>query len=62
MIPYNEWLALARRYDAVVDFASPMTAWTPQMLVSYRPLRQSERTHENLFPVCYQANHQVLRA
>mgnify|MGYP003587146185 CR=1 FL=1 len=36
MKPYNEWLALARRYDKAVDFGSPMSAWTPAMLKEYR--------------------------
>jgi hypothetical protein len=30
--PYNEQLALARRWDKAVDFGSPMSAWTPDML------------------------------
>ena len=34
--PYNEWLAIARRYDAVVDFGSPMTAWSVNMLKAYK--------------------------
>lgn len=36
MKPYNEWLALARRYDKVVDYGSPMSAWTPAMLKARR--------------------------
>ena len=36
MTPYNEWLIQARRYDKVVDFGSPMSAWTPAMLKQYR--------------------------
>lgn len=29
---YNEWLVTARRWDKAVDFGSPMSAWTQQML------------------------------
>jgi hypothetical protein len=36
MAPYNEWLMLARRYDKAVDFGSPMSAWTPEMLKQHR--------------------------
>lgn len=34
--PYNEWLVIARRYDAVVNFGSPMTAWSVDMLKAHR--------------------------
>lgn len=34
--PYNEWLAIARRFDKVVDFGSPMTAWSIDMLKAHR--------------------------
>jgi len=34
--PYNEWLAIARRFDSAVDFGSPMTAWSFNMLKAYR--------------------------
>lgn len=30
--PYNEQLARARCWDKAVDFGSPMSAWTPEML------------------------------
>ena len=36
MKPYNDWLEIARRWDACVDFASPMSAWTPAMWATYR--------------------------
>lgn len=29
--PYWEQIMLARRWDRVVDFGSPMSAWTPEM-------------------------------
>ena len=34
--PYNEWLAIARRFDKVVDFGSPMSAWSIDMLKAHR--------------------------
>ena len=34
--PYNDWLAIARRYDAVVDFGSPISAWSVNMLKAYK--------------------------
>ena len=34
--PYNKWLAIARRYDKSVDFGSPMTAWSVNMLKAHR--------------------------
>ena len=34
--PYNEWLAIARRFDAAVNFGSPMTAWTGKMLKAHK--------------------------
>lgn len=34
--PYNEWLAIARRYDKSVDFGSPMTAWSANMLKAHK--------------------------
>lgn len=32
MKPYIEWLNLAKRYDKIVDYGSPMTSWTKEML------------------------------
>ena len=34
--PYNEWIAIARRFDAAVNFGSPMTAWSVNMLKAHR--------------------------
>ena len=34
--PYNEWLVIARRFDKVVDFGSPMSAWSMDMLKAHR--------------------------
>ena len=34
--PHNEQLTLARRWDKCVDFGSPMSAWTPEMLEVHR--------------------------
>lgn len=34
--PYNDWLAIARRFDAAVDFGSPMSAWSVNMLKAHR--------------------------
>ena len=33
---YNEWLAIARRFDKAVDFGSPMSAWSADMLKAHR--------------------------
>ena len=33
--PYNEWIAIARRFDAAVNFGSPMTAWSVNMLKAH---------------------------
>lgn len=33
--PYNEWLAIARRFDKAVDFGSPMSAWSVNMLKAH---------------------------
>ncbi len=33
--PYMEWVLLAQRWDKSVDYGSPITAWTPQMLKDY---------------------------
>lgn len=34
--PYNEWLAIARRFDKSVNFGSPITAWSVDMLKAHR--------------------------
>jgi hypothetical protein len=34
--PYNDQLEIARRWDACVDFGSPMSSWTPAMWETYR--------------------------
>jgi hypothetical protein len=34
--PYNEWLAIDRRFDKVVDFGSPVSAWSVNMLKAHR--------------------------
>ena len=34
--PYNEWLAIARRFDAAINFGSPITAWSINMLNAHR--------------------------
>lgn len=34
--PYNEWLAIARRFDKSVNFGSPITAWSADMLKAHR--------------------------
>lgn len=31
MKPYTEWINLAKRYDKIVDYSSPMTSWTKEM-------------------------------
>lgn len=33
---YQEWILNAQRWDKAVDFASPITAWTPAMLAQKR--------------------------
>ena len=32
----NDWLAIARRFDKVVDFGSPVSAWSADMLKANR--------------------------
>lgn len=44
--PYNEQLAIARRWDKAVDFASPMSAWTPEMLAEYPSKKQEGETND----------------
>lgn len=39
--PYNEQLALARRWDKCVDFGSPISSWTLEMLQEYRRLHET---------------------
>ena len=34
--PYNDWLAIARRFDKVIDFGSPMSTWSVNMLKAHR--------------------------
>ena len=34
--PYNEWIAIARRFDKAVDFGSPMSAWSANMLKAHK--------------------------
>lgn len=34
--PYNEWLAIACRFDKSIDFGSPMSAWSVNMLKAHR--------------------------
>lgn len=41
--PYWEQIMLARRWDRVVDFGSPMSAWTPEMFKE----RQKGGQHED---------------
>ena len=36
MQTYSHWLSLAKRFDKIIDFASPMSAWNPDMLKAYR--------------------------
>lgn len=31
MKTYSHWLSLAKRYDKIVDYGSPVTAWTNEM-------------------------------
>lgn len=32
MKPYMEQILLAQRWDKAIDYGSPISAWTPQML------------------------------
>lgn len=34
--PYNDWLVIARRFDKVVDFGSPVSAWSGNMLKAHK--------------------------
>ena len=36
MQTYSHWLSLAKRFDRIADFASPMSAWNPDMLKAHR--------------------------
>ena len=36
MSTYSDVLLLAQRWDKAVDFGSPMTAWTQEMLAQHR--------------------------
>jgi hypothetical protein len=42
MKPYFEWVLLANRYNKAVDFGSPISSWTPEMLKQDREKRNSE--------------------
>ena len=41
MKPYFEWVLLANRYSNAVDFGSPISAWTPEMLKQAREKRNN---------------------
>ena len=41
--PYQEWVELSRRWQAAVDFGSPVSAWTPEMLEEARKAREEGR-------------------
>jgi hypothetical protein len=36
-----DWISHAQRWDKVVDFGSPMTAWTPEMLAQRKEKKMS---------------------
>ena len=36
MKTYSLWIEQAKRFDKIVDFASPMSAWNPDMLKAHR--------------------------
>lgn len=41
--PYHEWVELSRRWQAAVDFGSPISAWTLDMLEEARKAREEGR-------------------
>jgi hypothetical protein len=41
MKPYFEWVLLANRYSKCVDFGSPISSWTPEMLKQEREERNN---------------------
>ena len=36
MKTYSLWIEQAKRFDKIVNFASPMSAWNPDMLKAHR--------------------------
>lgn len=44
MKPYYEWTLLAQRWGVCVDFASPMSAWTPAMHKEYELAQKEDRS------------------
>lgn len=41
--PYNDWLAIAKRWDKTVNFGSPISSWTLAMLQEYRIATEENR-------------------
>lgn len=41
--PYYEQIALAKRWDKVVDFGSPMSAWSSAMFEEYDRAKKENR-------------------
>lgn len=41
--PYSDQILLAKRWDKVVDFASPMTAWSGAMFKEYNDAMKENR-------------------
>jgi hypothetical protein len=48
MKPYFEWVLLANRYNKAVDFGSPISSWTPEMLKQDREKRNSSVEKESV--------------
>lgn len=44
--PYWFWIENAKRFDKCVDFGSPMSAWTDEMLEQWRMEKQDEQNKE----------------
>lgn len=47
MKPYNEQLIIARRWDKCVDYASPMSAWTLEMILNYDNYKREQDERRN---------------
>lgn len=43
MPSYYFWLSQAQRWSKAVDYGSPMSAWTPEMLKNYKPQKKVKK-------------------
>jgi len=47
MLNYNEQLMTARCWDKCVDYASPMSAWTLEMILNYENYKREQDERRN---------------